>query len=666
MPSRSMSSRDPLASLVVALVVLAAAACQSAAPAADDRPAGARAVGGEAGAATDGGMTIDPNGRAGTAAAASASAGTATAPQDRPAPASASAAPTAAEAADLVARAEEELLDLVVKAERAAWVQLNFITEDTEILAAEASERLLAAGVGYAQAAARFDDVELPADLRRKLDLLKLGLTLAAPDDPGKTAELTRIMSQLESTYGKGKHCPAEGECRDLQELERIIAESRDPDELLEAWVGWRTISPPMRGPYTRMVELANEGARQLGFTDTGAMWRAKYDMPPDEFAAELDRLWGQVRPLYDALHCHVRAKLQETYGEEVVPSGAPIPAHLLGNMWAQSWGNVFALVAPAEADPGYDLSEILKERDVDPVEMVRHGERFFSSLGFDPLPETFWERSLFVKPEDREVVCHASAWDVDQVNDLRIKMCIQQSAEDFQTIHHELGHNYYQRAYNELPILYRGSANDGFHEAVGDTIALSVTPPYLVEIGFLDEEPPPAKDLGLLLRDALDKVAFLPFGLLIDQWRWQVFSGEISPEEYNQGWWDLRERYQGIAPPVARSEADFDPGAKYHIPGNTPYTRYFLAHILQFQFHRALCEAAGYEGPLNRCTIYGSVEAGQRLNEMLEMGQSRPWPEALEAIAGSPQMDATAILDYFAPLQTWLDEQNEGRQCGW
>jgi peptidyl-dipeptidase A len=348
------------------------------------------------------------------------------------------------------------------------------------------------------------------------------------------------------------------------------------------------------------------------------------------------------------------------------VPSGEPIPAHLLGNMWAQSWGNVFELVAPASADPGYDLTKILRDKEIDPLAMVRQGEAFFSSLGFAPLPDTFWERSLFVKPEDREVVCHASAWDVDQVEDLRIKMCIQQTAEDFQTIHHELGHNYYQRAYNELPFLYRNSANDGFHEALGDTVALSVTPPYLVEIGYLDAEPAADKDLGLLLRDALDKVAFLPFGLLIDQWRWGVFSGEITPDEYNQAWWELREKYQGVAAPVARSEADFDPGAKYHIPGNTPYMRYFLAHILEFDFHRALCAAAGFEGPLNRCTIYGSEAAGEKLQQMMAMGASRPWPEALEAVTGSPQMDASAILEYFAPLGTWLDEQNQGRQCGW
>lgn len=572
-------------------------------------------------------------------------------------------------AAAFVAEAEEELTRLLLSAERAAWVQSNFITHDTEKIAAEAGERMLTAAVRYAQDAARFDGVEVDPDVRRKLGLLKTSLVIPAPADPAKTTELTQITTRLQSLYGTGKYCPdgATGDgCQDLQELSNIIAESRDPAALLEAWTGWRTISPAMREDYRRMVELANEGSDELGFSDTGALWRSNYDMEPDAFAAELDRLFTQVKPLYEALHCHVRASLQAEYGAEVVPDGEPIPAHLLGNMWAQSWGNIYPLVAPADGDAGYDLTELLQEQGLDAREMVRYGERFFSSLGFDELPETFWERSLFTKPADREVVCHASAWDVDQVEDLRIKMCIQVNAEDFQTIHHELGHNYYQRAYNDKTYLFRNSANDGFHEAVGDTIALSVTPPYLVDLGFLDEEPPASKDIGLLLRDALDKVAFLPFGLLIDQWRWKVFSGEIGPEEYNAGWWELREKYQGITPPVARSEADFDPGAKYHIPGNTPYTRYFLAAILQFQFHRALCDAAGYEGPLNRCTIYGSEDAGELLEEMLALGQSRPWPEALEAVTGSPQMDATAILDYFAPLAEWLDGQNEGRQCGW
>jgi peptidyl-dipeptidase A len=421
-----------------------------------------------------------------------------------------------------------------------------------------------------------------------------------------------------------------------------------------------------MRADFTRFVQLSNKGARELGFKDTGAMWRSKYDMPADDFPKELDRLWEQVRPLYTSLHTYVRWKLREKYGAQVVPAAGAIPAHLLGNIWAQDWSNIYKMVAPADADPGYDLTAILKKRNPDAKQMVRYGESFFKSLGFAPLPDTFWERSLFTKPQDREVVCHASAWDVDNDNDLRIKMCIEINAEDFSTIHHELGHNFYQRAYNKLPLLFRDSANDGFHEAIGDTIALSITPEYLVKLGFLDKAPDTSKDIGLLLDRALEKIAFLPFGLMIDQWRWKVFNGEVATGKYNEAWWQLRQKYQGVAPPVDRSEKDFDPGAKYHVPANVPYTRYFLAHILQFQFHRALSKAAGCTSPLHRCSIYDSKEAGKRLNAMLEMGLSKPWQDALFALTGQRQMDATAILDYFAPLQKWLDEQNKGKPSGW
>jgi peptidyl-dipeptidase A len=575
-------------------------------------------------------------------------------------------APTPDEAEAFLVGAEEKLLERVIELSRAQWVQSNFITEDTDILAATAYERLIAETMAFAKEATRFNGLDLPYDTERRLRLLKLGLTLPAPDNAEQRAELTQIAAGMESAYGRGKYCSEDGECRALGELSRTMASSRDADELLEAWTGWRSISPPMRDQYQRFAELGNKGAQELGFADLGALWRAKYDMAPDAFRAELDRLWDQVRPLYESLHCYVRSKLSEQYGADVVPDEGPIPAHVLGNMWAQTWGNIYDVVAPATGDPGFDLAELLTEKGVDAREMVRYGERFFTSLGFEPLPESFWERSLFTKPADREVVCHASAWDIDQVDDIRIKMCIEINAEDFSTVHHELGHNFYQRAYSIQPYFYRDSANDGFHEGVGDAVALSVTPEYLVEVGLLNEAPDESADLGVLLKMALDKVAFLPFGLVVDQWRWQVFSGEASAEEYNEAWWKLREKYQGVRAPVARSEADFDPGAKYHVPANTPYTRYFLAAILQFQFQRGLCETAGFDGPLHRCSIYGNEEAGEKLMRMLEMGSSRPWPDALEAVTGQREMDATAILDYFAPLQGWLDEQNAGSQCGW
>jgi peptidyl-dipeptidase A len=582
--------------------------------------------------------------------------------------------PTAEEARAFLADAESRMMQLSIQAGRAQWVQQTHITEDTEILAAQAAEKVIAEGVVLAKAAARFDKVALPADLRRKLDILKLGLVLPAPSDPAKTAELAQLAAELDGMYGRGKYCPpgvpaGDEKCRDLQDLSRTLAGSRDAKALEEAWIGWHSISPPMRPKFARLVELANEGARELGYPNLGVMWRSKYDLPADDFAREVDRLWNQVKPLYDSLHCYTRNKLRDHYGAAVVPANGPIPAHLLGNMWAQSWDNLYPLLAPRDADSGIDLNGALEARKTDAVGMVKYGENFFTSLGFDPLPETFWKRSMFTKPRDREVVCHASAWDIDYKDDLRIKMCIEPTGEDFYTIHHELGHNFYQRAYNGLDFFFQDSANDGFHEAVGDTVALSITPSYLKQLGLIDQEPDASKDVGLLMQRALDKVAFLPFGLLIDQWRWKVLSGEIAPADYNKSWWELKRKYQGVVPPVARTEAEFDPGAKYHVPASVPYTRYFLADILQFQFHRGLCKAAGQTGPLHRCSIYGNKEAGARLEKMLEMGVSKPWQEAMFELTGEKQMDATAILDYFAPLKKWLDEQNasvKGQKCGW
>jgi peptidyl-dipeptidase A len=584
---------------------------------------------------------------------------------------SASSSPATATPADakrFLDTVNDTSLRLGIQQAEAGWVQKNYITDDTEAIAARANQAANEAGARFAKESTKYDKLDLPADQRRQLTILKTSLVLATPPDPKESDELSKIMARLESAYGKGKWCPDPARpdsCKNIDDVTRILAVPGDEKALRTAWEGWHTVGPPMRKDYQRFVELSNKGAKELGFADTGAMWRSKYDMPPDEFTKELDRLWDQVRPLYLKLHAYVRLKLHEKYGD-AVPAQGPIPAHLLGNIWAQDWSNIYPLVAPAHADPGFSLSDILKKRKMPALDMVRTGERFYTSLGFAPLPKTFFERSLFVRPKDRDVVCHASAWDVNFVDDVRIKMCIEPTAEDFTTIHHELGHNFYQRAYKDLPVLFRDSANDGFHEAIGDTIALSVTPEYLVKIGLLDKAPDTSRDLGLLMTRALEKVAFLPFGLLIDQWRWKVFAGEITPAQYNKAWWDLRLKYQGVAAPSARGEEFFDPAAKYHVPDNTPYTRYFLAAILQFQFHRALAQTAGCTLPLNRCSTYESMAAGDRLNAMLSMGLSKPWPEALNALAGSKQMDATAILDYFAPLSKWLDEQLAGKPVGW
>jgi peptidyl-dipeptidase A len=576
--------------------------------------------------------------------------------------------PSSGDASAFLKEVDDTFRRLYLDSARAGWVTQNFITVDTEALDARMQQAVSDASSRFAKEAVRFDDVEVTPEERRQLDLLKVSLVLATPSNPAESEEVTQLVSSMRGAYGRGRWCPEEGEssgCLNIDDITKLLASSRDERAIRDAWEGWHTMSPPLRADYRRFVELSNKGAQELGFADTGAMWRAKYDMPPDAFTAELDRLWDQVRPLYLQLHAYVRTKLRQKYGD-VVPEKGPIPAHLTGNIWAQDWSNVYDLVSPGRADAGYSLTDILRSRKMSAVDMVKTGERFFTSLGLAPMPSTFWERSLFVRPQDREVVCHASAWNIDSEEDLRIKMCINPTAEDFTTIHHELGHNFYQRAYRALPMVFRDSANDGFHEAIGDTIALSVTPEYLVEIGLLDAAPDASRDIGLLLSRALDKIAFLPFGLLIDQWRWQVFSGQIAPSAYNTAWWDLRLRYQGVAPPSARGEDFFDPGAKYHVPDNTPYTRYFLAAILQFQFHRALSEAAGCTTPLHRCSIYESRAAGDRLEKVMAMGLSRPWPDALEALTGSRQMDGSAILDYFAPLQAWLDEQNKGQPTGW
>lgn len=583
--------------------------------------------------------------------------------------------PTVEDARKFLADAETRLLALDVEDQQADWVHENFITDDTEAVSAKADQRAIDESVRLAKEATKYDKLQLPEDMARKMKLLKNGLVLATPADPKESEEVTRLGASLDGAYGKGKYCPdrlksTDHPCLDVEDVTRIMATSQKPDELLDVWKGWHAISPAMRKDFARFVELSNKGARELGFKDTGAMWRAKYDMAPDDFSKELDRLWDQMRPLYLSLHAYVRWKLHEKY-PNAVPATGPMPADMLGNIWAQDWTNIYKLVAPPAADPGYDLTQILKARNTTPKQMVEYGESFFKSLGFAPLPATFWERSLFTKPRDRDVVCHASAWDIDYVDDLRIKVCIDETAEYFVTLHHELGHNFYQRAYDMQPFLFRDSANDGFHEAIGDTIALSVTPEYLVKLGFIPKAPDASKDIGLLLNKALEKIAFLPFGLIIDEWRWKVFSGEIPPDQYNKAWWDLRLKYEGIAPPVARTEEDFDPGAKYHVPANVPYMRYFLADILQFQFHRALakeagCPAPGSDTPLHRCSIYQSTAAGTKLNAMLSMGTSKPWQDALQVIAGTREMDATAILDYFAPLKAWLDEQNKGKPVGW
>ncbi|MGX7895583.1 M2 family metallopeptidase [Tsuneonella sp. HG222] len=574
-------------------------------------------------------------------------------------------------AADFVAAAEKELFDFGIENARVSWLNATYINDTSDALAATYSARDTEMSVRYAIDAAKYAAVPgLDPEVKRKLDTLRSRIVMPASTRPGAADELSQITTKLSSDYGKGQGTLNGKPIAGVDIEEQMGNLDHTPAEFAEMWTSWHdNVGAPSKADYVRMVDLGNAGAKELGFADVGDMWRANYDMPPAEFAALTEKMWQDVKPLYQSLHTYVRWKLNEKYGDAVQPKTGPIRADLLGNMWAQEWGPIYPLVAPpGSGDIGYEITDLLAEKGKDEMDMVKTGEGFFSSLGFEPLPETFWTRSMFLKPRDREVTCHASAWNLDNVDDLRIKMCIKKNTTDFVTIHHELGHNYYQRAYNKQDYLHLDGANDGFHEAIGDAVALSITPEYLVQIGLLDRSkvPGPDKDIGLLLRQAMDKVAFLPFGLLVDRYRWGIFDGTIAPADYNTAWNKMRLDYQGITPPVERPVDGFDAGAKYHVPGNTPYTRYFLARLLQFQFYKAACDQAGWTGPLHRCSFYGNKQVGENLNKMLAMGASKPWPDALEAFTGSREMSGKAMAEYFAPLKAWLDEQNKGKPQGW
>jgi peptidyl-dipeptidase A len=597
-------------------------------------------------------------------------------PSGAPAASTAPAKPTADEAKVFLEQVDKDLRRLWVARDRAGWVNENFITDDTKALAAAGEEATAEYMTRTIKAAARFDGLDLPPDQKRQLALLKLAQTVPAPSDAAERSELATIQRDMSSAYGEGKYCKKapvkEGEkekpadCKTLDDLTKVLRTSRNYDELLDAWTGWHAVAPPLRPKFARYVELGNKGAKEIGFSDMGALWRGGYDMKAEDFEKDVDRLWTDVKPLYDPLHCYVRMKLNAKYGDKVSKTG-PIPAHLLGNMWAQEWGHIYDLVEPNKGEASLDVSAKLKAKNYDPKKMVQLGEAFFTSLGFDPLPDTFWKRSLLERPKDREVVCHASAWDVTWSNDLRIKMCIEPTESDLVTIHHELGHDYYFHQYYKLPLLFQQGANDGFHEGIGDTLALSVTPAYLKNLGLLDAVPNnPKAEINQMMKEALDKIAFLPFGLVIDKWRWNVMNGKTPKEQYNASWWAMRLQYQGIAPAAPRGEEHFDPGAKYHVPASVPYIRYFLARIYQFQFHRALCKIAGHTGSLATCSIHGNKAAGEKLKAMLTMGASKPWPEALAALSGETKADATAIVDYFKPLVDWLKEQTKNEKCGW
>ncbi|CAH0729159.1 unnamed protein product, partial [Brenthis ino] len=504
----------------------------------------------------------------------------------------------------------------------------------------------------------------------------QLGVS-ALPDDKYKL--LMQCVSGMESNYATSKICDYKNATKcDLAlepDITEIFTKSQDPDELKHTWVEWhKAAGAKARQNFTQYVQLDNEAAKLNGFKDVAEWWQSEYEVP--DFEQQLAKLWEDVKPLYQQLHAYVRKRLRDKYGEGIVSARGPIPAHLLGNMWAQTWTNIESFTRPYPDKKEIDITKTMKDQNYTPLKMFQMSDEFFRSLNLTAMPEKFWKNSIIEKPTDREIVCHASAWDFYDGEDFRIKMCTTVDAVNLKVIHHEMGHIQYYLQYRHLPFVFRNGANPGFHEAVGDTIALSVSSPkHLRRVGLISGDAEDEQtEINQLYKMGIDKIVFLPFAYTLDLFRYGVFRGNTTPDDYNCHYWRLRDSLQGVEPPVPRSEEDFDAAAKYHVSADVEYARYYVSFIIQFQFHRALCQLAGEYAPgdvtrkLVDCDIYQSVHAGNALANMLKMGSSKPWPDAMEALTGQRAMRADGLLEYFRPLHEWLEAENQrtGEFIGW
>ncbi|CAG0920638.1 unnamed protein product [Notodromas monacha] len=527
-------------------------------------------------------------------------------------------------------------------------------------------------------------DVPEHADLRRWYASVEV-LGIPALDDTD-LAKWSQIITSMTSLYGSARICPFDNQdCNpntdptwslepDLENIFLNSMQKEDFDKLKYVWEKWRDVSGrAVRQQFIEYANLTNQGALVNELKDGGELWLRPYES--ENFQEQIAKLYDQLSPFYQELHAYVRYKLSQHYGADKVSPTGPIPAHILGNMWAQGWQAIFPIVSEFNSS-SLDVTGAMVEQGYTVKKMFETSDNFFTGLGLESLDTAaldFYGDSMLEKPADREVVCHASAWDFMKKNknpgDFRIKMCTSVDMDDLITIHHEMGHIQYYMQYVEQNPLFREGANPGFHEAIGDTLALSVaTPVHLKKIGLLDPnfELDENSQLGFLLRMAMEKVAFLPFGYIMDLYRWKVFNGSIATENLNQEWWNLRETYQGVQSPVPRTEMDFDPGAKYHVVNDVPYIRYFVAHVLQFDFHQTLCELAGQfnpskpdEKPLHECDIDGDkTNAGAKLKVLLQAGSSKHWAETLEGLTGHSEMTVDPLLNYFKPLRDYLKQQ--------
>jgi peptidyl-dipeptidase A len=579
--------------------------------------------------------------------------------------------------------------DLMFKEVDASWnYETNLTDHNKQIMIQASAETANFTQVMSAQMKKLFLTVKFTKPENNRL-YRKLSMIGDAALSAEKYKELLSLKANMSNIYSTAtvcgllntplSECPPDKKWNLEPGITQALDNPNTPEPLLaQLWKSWRDESgKKMRDDYIRYVKLKNEAAAANGFPTAAEVWRAPY-VEPDfnytdaDFLNDAKKLFEQTKPLYEQLHAYVRAKLRERHGNIGSSADGPIPAHLLGNMWAQSWLGTLNFTQLFPSKPKLDVTEEMKTQNYTAKKMFEIADKFFTDLGLEAMPAKFWDKSMITKPEGREVTCHASAWDFYNAQDFRIKQCTDITMQDLFTVHHEMGHVEYFLQYKNNSIPFREGANDGFHEAIGDVLALSVsTPTHLKGLNLIrsdlvnDNE----TDLNFQFSTALEKIAFIPFGLMLDLYRYDVFSGTIKPDELNKKWWEYAVEYQGIcAPDNSRDETNFDPGAKFHVPADVPYMRYFVSFIIQFQFHKALCDKAGHQGPLYTCDINNNKEAGKLLGEALKLGSTKPWQEAMQKITGTTTMDAGPLLEFFQPLYEYLVQQNNmtNNPVGW
>ncbi|XP_053696511.1 angiotensin-converting enzyme [Sabethes cyaneus] len=508
-----------------------------------------------------------------------------------------------------------------------------------------------------------FDD-----KLYRQVRLMSIIGPSALP--PDQLDRYNRIVNDMLTIFNGAQICayerPFECGLRLQPHLKDIMAKSRDWNELQYTWLEWRRKSGRhMRELFEQLVDLTNEAARVNNFTDGAAYWQFPYESR--DFREEMEQVWKEILPLYEMIHAYVRRKLREFYGPDKISRDVPLPDHILGDMYGQSWNNILDVLIPYPGRSYLEVTPEMHKQGYNPLVMFQIADEFFVSMNMTAMPPDFWLTSVLTQPPDRPVLCTPSSWDFCNGKDYRIKMCTTVSHKDFITVHHELAHVQYFLNYRNNPKVFRDGANPGFHEAIGDAVTLSVAAPkHLQNLGLVQKNvDDTAHDINFLFSLALEKVVFLPFALAMDAWRYDIFEKRIRKEQYNCHWWLLREQYGGVKPPVLRSELDFDPGAKYHVAANIPYIKYFFSNVLQFQIHRAMCSASRQydpldpNKPLHKCDIYRQPAAGNILKQLMERGASEPWQQVLQEVIGEGRLDGTALREYFRPLEEWLRNEN-------